>query len=309
MPRKILRFMPSLLALAALCAAPAAFAQQDYSKVQIKTEKLSATTYMLVGSGGNIGVSVGADAAFIVDDEFAPLSEKIKAAVAALSDKPIKFVLNTHFHGDHTGGNENFGKVDATIIAHENVRKRMAAADAIEQADKSRAAAPHKALPVLTFADDVTLQLNGDEVLFFHVPHGHTDGDAIVWFKNSNVIHLGDIFFNGLYPYIDGGSGGSVDGTVAAVDKVLALARDDTKLIPGHGPLASKADLRAYRAMLDTINQRVKALVASGKTLEQTLAAKPSADFDAVWGNGFMRPDRFVESVWKMSQPTPKKAG
>lgn len=218
---KVIRLRFACLVLAFL--PPAAWPQpQDFSKVQIKSEKLGEHTYMLTGAGGNLGVSVGDDGVFIVDDQFAPLTPKIKAALAKLSKRPVRFVLNTHWHFDHTGGNENFGKAGAVIVAHDNVRKRMSSEQLIEFLGMPIKPSPRQALPVITFPTDVRFHLNGDEVHVFHVAAGHTDGDAIVHFRQSNVIHLGDIFFNKLYPFIDTSSGGTVDGTIAAVDKVLA---------------------------------------------------------------------------------------
>nr|MBA3777292.1 MBL fold metallo-hydrolase [Betaproteobacteria bacterium] len=219
-----------------------------------------------------------------------------------LSKKPVKFVLNTHWHFDHTGGNENFGKAGTLIVAHDNVRKRMSTAQLIEFLGMPIKASPKRALPVVTFTTDVTFHLNGDEVHVFHVANGHTDGDAIVHFKKSNVIHLGDIFFNKLYPFIDTSSGGSVDGMIAATDRVLSLANDDTKLIPGHGPLATKDDLQIYRDMLATTSTRIKAQIKEGKKLEEAIAAKPTAEFDAVWGKGSLLPSKFVEMLWKNLQ-------
>jgi glyoxylase-like metal-dependent hydrolase (beta-lactamase superfamily II) len=293
------RWSQSLYFLVFAFLSPASFAQSDYSRVQIKTEKLSDTTYMLTGAGGNLGVSVGKDAVFVVDDQFAPLTPKIKAAIAKLSRKPVKFVLNTHWHFDHTGGNENFGKVGAVIVAHENVRKRMSSEQLIEFLGMPTRPSPEQALPIVTFTTEVTFHLNGDEVHVFHVARAHTDGDAIVHFKESNVIHLGDVFFNKLYPFIDTSSGGTIDGMIAAADTVLALANDDTKLIPGHGPLATKDDLRNYRDMLSTIAGRVKTQIKDGKTLGDIIASKPTVEFDEAWGKGFIRPNKFVEMLWR----------
>src|SRR5258706_2508891 len=240
---------PLLRPLLALCtllslSLPAG-AQEDPSKVEIKTEKLSATSYMMIGDGGNMGLSVGPDAVFVIDDQFAPLTPKILAAIAKLSDKPVKFLINTHWHFDHTGGNANLGKMGALIVAHENVRKRMSSEGFIEFLGMRTKPDPKEALPVVTFASDVTFHLNGDEIYAFHVPRAHTDGDVIIHFRNSNVIHMGDTFFNKLYPFIDTSSGGTIDGMIAAVDKGLALGNDSTKYIPGHGPLATKSDLQA----------------------------------------------------------------
>jgi len=289
-----------ILALcAALGAAPALAQQQDFSKVQVKAERLSATTYMLTGAGGNLGLSVGADAVFLIDDQFAPLTTRIKAEIAKLSKKPIRFVINTHWHFDHTGGNENLGKAGALIVAHENVRKRMSTEQFIEFLDMKIKVEPRVALPVVTFTRDVTFHLNGDEIHVLHVPNAHTDGDAIVHFRTSDVVHMGDVFFNQLYPFIDTSSGGSVDGVIAAADRALDLAGDKTKIIPGHGPLASKADLKAYRDMLATVSGRIKAAKQAGRSIEEVVAAKPTAEFDAVWGKGFLPSHKFVEMIWR----------
>jgi len=287
-----------LLLLPALACTPA-LAQNDFSKAQIQAQKLSASTYMLTGAGGNLALSVGDDAVFLVDDQYAPMVPKIKAAIAKLTKKPVKFVLNTHWHFDHTGGNESFGKAGAVIVAHDNVRKRMSTEQVIAFLGMPVKPAPKPALPVVTFTTDVSFHLNGDEVRVFHVADAHTDGDAIVHFKNSNVVHAGDVFFNKLYPFIDRSSGGSPDGVIAAVDKVLAMVDDNTKIIPGHGPLATKAELKAYRDMLQAVSGRIKAQIADGKTLADVVASKPTAEFDAVWGQGFLPPDKFVEMLFK----------
>ena len=273
-------------------------AQQNFDKVEIKTEKLSPTTFVLFGAGGNVGVSVGEDALFIIDDQYAPLSPKILAALKQLSDKPIKFVLNTHWHGDHTGGNENMGKGGALIVAHDNVRKRMSTEQFIALFKSKVPPSPKVALPVVTFSTDVTFHINGDEVYGFHVPKAHTDGDTVVHFKKSNVIHMGDVFFNGWYPFIDVSSGGSPEGVIAAVDRVLAMSDDNTKIIPGHGPVSGKGDLKAYRDMLATVSGRVKALMKEGKKLDEIKAAKPSAEFDEKWGKAFIKTDAFIEMLF-----------
>ncbi len=274
-----------------------AIAQGNFDKVEVKVEKLSATTYVLFGAGGNIGVSVGDDALFIIDDQYAPLTPKILAALKTITDKPVKFVLNTHWHGDHTGGNENMGNAGALIVAHENVRKRLSSEQFIALFKSKVPPAPKAALPMVTFSSDVTFHLNGDEIFSFHVAKAHTDGDTVVQFKNSNVIHMGDLFFNRWYPFIDVSSGGHPDGVIAAADRVLAMANDSTKIIPGHGPVATKVDLKAYRDMLVTVTGRIKAFVKAGKTLEEITAAKPTAEFDEVWGKQFLQAGRFVEML------------
>ena len=229
----------ALLATLALACLPAV--AQNFDKAEIKTEKLSPSTYVMYGAGGNLGVSVGDDAVFVIDDQYAPMTPKIIAAIKTLTDKPVQFVLNTHWHGDHTGGNENLGKAGTLIVAHENVRKRLS----------------------------------------------------------------GDTFFNGFYPFIDNSSGGTPDGVIAAADRALALADDRTRIIPGHGPVCGKSDLKVYRDMLATVNGRVKALMKDGKTREEIVAAKPSAEFDEKWGKAFINPGRFIEMLVVAQTPAP----
>jgi glyoxylase-like metal-dependent hydrolase (beta-lactamase superfamily II) len=272
-------------------------AQQNFDKVEIKTEKLSPNTYVLFGAGGNIGVSVGDDALFLVDDQYAPMTPKILAALKALTDKPVKFVLSTHWHGDHTGGNENMGKQGVVLVAHDNVYKRMSSEQFIKLMQSKVPPSPKEALPMVTFSSDVTFHLNGEEIVGTHVAPAHTDGDTIVHFRKSNVIHMGDTFFNGWYPFIDVSSGGNPDGVIAAADKVLAMADDNTRIIPGHGPVGTKADLKAYRDMLATVTGRIKAMMKAGKKLDEIKAANPSAEFDEKWGKAFISPGRFVEML------------
>lgn len=287
------------LAAAALLALAGGAGAQDFSKVEIRAEKLSETTWMLVGAGGNMGLSVGADAVFLIDDQYAPLVPKIKAAIAAITNKPVQFVLNTHFHFDHTGGNEAFGQAGALIVAHDNVRRRLSVEQLISFAGSSarQAASPKAALPVITVPGAISFHINGEEVHAFHVPAAHTDGDLIVHFKGGDIIHMGDVFFNGSYPFIDVGSGGSPLGLLAAFDRVLALTGEKTRIIPGHGPLADRAALQRTRDMLATLIGRIADLRRSGKTDEQVRAAKPTADHDAAWGRGFIKPDQFVQLV------------
>ena len=286
-----------LIAALAFAAALPAPAQQDFSRVEIRTTKLGESTYMMQGAGGNLGLSIGEDAVFLIDDQFAPLTGKIQAAIAGLTAKPVRFVLNTHWHGDHTGGNENFGKSGAIVVAHENVRSRMSAEQFIELMKMTEKASPKGALPIVTFASSVTFHLNGDEIRVFHVPKAHTDGDAMVHFAKSDVLHMGDVYFNGMYPFIDTSSGGSIRGTIAACDRALGIVSDSTKIIPGHGPLSNKAELKAYRDMLAAVADRIGKLVADGRKEEEILAANPTAEFDAKWGAGFMKTPRFVQMV------------
>jgi len=290
------RILAAFAAACALAAAPAV-AQRDFSGVEIKTTKLTGSTYMLVGAGGNIGLSVGEDAVFVIDDQFAPLTPKITAAIAQITPKPVRFVLNTHWHFDHTGGNENFAKAGAIIVAHENVRKRMSAAGFIEFLNVKTQPDPKAALPIVTFAGGLSFHINGEEIRAIHMPAAHTDGDSVVHFLGSDVIHMGDIYFNGMYPFIDVDSGGSVDGVIAACDQVLKIVSAKTQVIPGHGPLSNAAELKAYRDMLATVSGRVKALVGEGRTLEQIVAAGVSAEFDEKWGKGFIKTPKFAEML------------
>jgi glyoxylase-like metal-dependent hydrolase (beta-lactamase superfamily II) len=254
---------------------------------------------MLVGSGGNIGLSVGPDAVFMIDDQYAPLTPKIEAAIKAITPKPVTFVINTHWHFDHTGGNVNMGKAGALIVAHDNVRKRLSSDQFIDFMRAKIDPTPKVGLPVVTFSQTMNFHLNGEDIAAFHVPNAHTDGDAIIHFKGANIVHMGDTFFNGFYPFIDYSSGGTPDGFIAASERVIAISDDQTKIIPGHGPLATKADLMVYRTMLVGTIGKIKALVKQGKTLEEIIAAKPTAEFDERWGKGFIPPARYIEMVMK----------
>jgi len=275
----------------------AAYAQRDWSKVEIKTIAVAPRIYMLQGAGGDIGLFVGDDGAFLIDDQYAPVSDKIKAAVAAVTPKPIRFVLNTHWHGDHVGGNEAFAGGGAVIVAHDNVRTRMLVGQLNELMKRTVDPAVPAALPVITFTDTVTFHLDGEELFAFHVPPAHTDGDAAVVFRHADVIHTGDLLFNGTYPVLDVPSGGRLSGMIAADDQLLAIAGPSTKIIPGHGNLATPADLRAFRDMLATVRERVTPLVKAGKSADEVIAAAPLADLDGKWGQGFMKAPDFLRAV------------
>lgn len=290
--------MRGLLVGLALAATSGSVAAQGLDTVTIRTIPVAEGVYMLQGAGGNIGVSAGADGVFLVDDQYAPLTPKIAAAIASVSSKPVRFVLNTHWHFDHTGGNENMGKAGALLVAHQNVRRRMSAGQFIEFLRRQEPAAPAGALPVVTFSDTVTFHLNGDEVTAFHVVRAHTDGDAIVHFRRANVLHAGDVYVTYGYPFIDLSSGGSVNGIIDAVQRMLGVSNDSTKVIPGHGALSNRQGLEAYRTMLVTIRDRVQRLVASGSAVRDVVAARPTAEFDAKWGGGFVKPDQFVEILY-----------
>ena len=289
--------LTGVMCAAALAMVPTAHAQ-DWEAVEITTRQVAPGVYMLMGRGGNLGVSVGDDGVFLIDDQYAPLTDKIVAAIRAISDGPIRFVINTHWHGDHTGGNENLGKAGTLIVAHDNVRRRMSVDQFIAGLDLQVAASPEAALPVVTFSETMTFHLNGDELYVFHVEHAHTDGDALIHFRESNVLHTGDIYFAGGYPFIDVSSGGSIDGMIAAVDQVLALVDDDTPIIPGHGELSNKAELSEYRAMLAGVREAVAAEIAKGSNVGEVVAARPTAAWDEKWGSAWLNPERFTRIVF-----------
>jgi len=258
---------------------------QDHSEVQIKSKYLQGQVYLLKGAGGNIGASVGPDGILIVDDQFAPLSEKIKAALEKLGTGPIKFILNTHWHGDHTGGNRNFGK-SGTIIAHTNVRRRLSTKQFSSFFKKELPAHPKEAWPVITFDESVSLHFNDEEIEVIHFPSGHTDGDSVVFFSGSNVVHLGDHFFNGGFPFVDLSSGGDVEGYIRNVRSVLNRLKDDTVVVPGHGPVASKKDLAVFLTMLTETSQIVRQKIAEGKDLD-SITQEGLPQHWASWGVWF----------------------
>ncbi|HEV7672471.1 MAG TPA: MBL fold metallo-hydrolase [Thermoanaerobaculia bacterium] len=285
----------AMLALALLSSfAPTAGAQdRDFSKVEIKVTPVAGKIYMLEGAGGNIGVSAGADGILIVDDQFAPLADKIHAALKGISDGKLKFILNTHWHGDHTGGNESFG-AEAPILAQTNVRKRMAV-DQTVFGDKVPAS-PVSALPVVTFDDAVAVHFNGEEIQAIHFPNGHTDGDSVIFFTGSNVVHMGDDFFAGRFPFVDIGSGGSVEGLIRNVGKVLDRLPADVKVIPGHGGLSTKEDLAKFHQMLIATSRIVHDQLAAGKTVEQIKAAGFPVEWKS-WGEGFVKPEMWIDTI------------
>ena len=279
-------------------------AQQNFDTVQVRSQKVAEGVYMLTGAGGNIGLSIGDDAVFVVDDQYAPLTPKVLAAIAQLTTKPVRFVVNTHWHGDHTGGNEEMGKTGALIVAQDNVRRRMSSEQINEFLQRTTPPSPAGALPVITFSDTVTFHINGDDVLAFHVANAHTDGDAFIVWRKANVVHAGDVFVTYGFPFIDVSTGGSIDGMIAAVDVLLTLGDDNVKIIPGHGPLSDRAAVREYGKMLKTIRDRVRQQKAAGRSLAQTLATHPTAEFDARLGNGFIKPDQFVTLVYQSVSTT-----
>ncbi|HET8690664.1 MAG TPA: MBL fold metallo-hydrolase [Steroidobacteraceae bacterium] len=267
--------------------------------VDVRTEPVAPGVYVMHGAGGNIGVSIGPDGVFLVDDQYAVMTPKVAEALAKLTPESPRFVLNTHWHGDHTGGNENLAQKGSLIVAHDDVRRRMSTEQFSKFFDRTTPPSPSGALPVVTFNDSVSFHLNGDEIRGIHVAPAHTDGDVFIHFKRANVIHTGDLVFAGMYPFVDIDSGGSVDGVIAAVDRMLALADEKTRIIPGHGELTDKAGLAAYREMLATTSGRVRELVKAGKTLEEALAAKPNADYDAKLAWDFITPERYLTILYR----------
>ena len=267
-----------------------------FAKVEIKAEKLADGVAVLFGAGGNIGVSYGPDGTVLIDDQYAPLTGKIQAAVKDLGAEPVKYLINTPWHGDHSGGNENLGRAGALIMAHDHVRERLAMGT-----DKIPPAAP-EALPVITYHDGIKLHLNGDEVRVRHVKHAHTDGDSIVFWKKANILHMGDLFFHKVtLPFIDLNSGGNARGILAGAEQALTMVDDETKIIPGHGPVATRADLIAYRDMMKTVIAAVEKAQGEGKSLAAVQAMKPAAQWD-VNPDAFIKGDAFVEAVYKSLQ-------
>ena len=290
----------TFVSAAVLLASNAALAQQqDFSKIDITTQQVGKNLYMLMGSGGNMALSTGADGSVLVDTEYAPLNEKIRAAVKAAGGSDVKFVINTHYHGDHTGGNEPFGKAGALIVAHENVRIRMSTEQFMAAFNQKIPPSPIAALPKLTFPTRATFHWNGNTVNAFHVDNAHTDGDSIVQFANLNVIHMGDTYVKDVYPLIDRSANGSIEGFIMASEAVLARSDSGTKIIPGHGDLANKSDLQRFHDMLLTARASVKALVDQGKSEDEAVAAKPTAALDEQWGQGLIKPDDFVRTAYQ----------
>lgn len=283
-----------IAAISILLATPS-LSQQDFDDVTVTADEIAPGVAVLFGAGGNIGVSHGKDATVLIDDQFAPLTEKIEAAVAGLGATPAEYVINTHWHYDHTGGNENLGKRGAKIFAHDNVRKRLVSG--MSEGDRQIAPAPAEALPVVTYERGVTLHLNGDTIDVMFLGGGHTDGDSIVRWREKNVIHMGDLFFNiAGWPYIDIQSGGGIEKALYSIDSAIAMMDEDTKVIPGHGPMSDRAGLTAYRNIVGEAVTRIRALKEVGLTLEEAKAKRPLDSFER--GKGFISEDSFITAVW-----------
>lgn len=275
-------FLSAGIVLSGLLGLTPAIAQdRDFSSVEVIPHHIAGSVYYLEGSGGNIGLSIGDDGIVMIDDQFAPLTEKIMAAIRELDDGDIRFLINTHMHGDHTGGNENFANMGVVILARDEVRVRL------------RDTIPDAGLPVLTFSDAITVHLNGEEVNAFAVPPAHTDGDSFIYFQGSNVIHAGDVFRSS-YPYIDTGNGGTLAGTIEALDMLIERAGPDTKILPGHGVVSDETAVMEFRDMITEVVERVRPMVEKGMSYEQVAAAAPTADYDAKYGD----PERFLRGVY-----------
>jgi len=296
------RAMLVAFAVLAVCGYSHAQGQPDFSKVEIKTTKLSNNFYTLDGQGGTIGVLAGPDGIFMVDDQFAPLSPKIMAAIKQISNAPIRFLVNTHVHPDHTGGNENFAKTGVVLISRDELRDRLAHPAPAANGTPGTPA-PAAALPVVTYEGRLTFHMNGEEIRLVAIPRAHTDGDTLVFFPNSDVIMSGDFYRSIQYPNIDRANGGSLNGMLEGLGVIIGMAGPNTKIVPGHGPVVSRAEVMAHRDMILGIRDRVAQLVSQGKTQEEVLAAHPTADFDARVPNSKETTERFVTQLYAELKP------
>jgi cyclase len=289
--------MRFLLLIALLFSTINSTTAQD-KKVEFTTFQLSDTVYMLRGSGGNVGISTGVDGLYIIDDQVKPITAQLLQTIRKISNQPIRFVINTHYHADHTGGNETIGDAGAVIIAHDNIRKRMTTSQVSGFMNSTTPPYAKGALPVVTFNDRMSLHLNGETATAYYVANGHTDGDSIIHFPGSNVIHMGDMYFNGLYPYVDLDAGGSIQGMVLAADLALSLADESTRIIPGHGPLAMAEDLKTYRDFLINASANVQALIEQEMSLPQIIEAQPTEEWDKTLGKTWITPAQFVTFIY-----------
>jgi cyclase len=265
---------------------------------RLETQKLSESLYLITGPGGNIAVLLGKDGVLLVDDQIAPMTPALKKAVSQITPLPVRFVINTHWHGDHTGGNAVLAQDGAVIVAHDNVRKRLSTGQFVEALKKTVPASPESAWPVVTFATSVSVHFGGEDIDVAHVDPAHTDGDSIVWFKRANIIHTGDTFVSNGYPFIDVSSGGTTIGFIRAADRVLSMAQSSTRIIPGHGDVVTREQLKTFRDLVSTIYDRIKAQKAAGKSLAAVQATKPTAEFDGKWGKAFITGPQLVEAIY-----------
>ena len=271
--------------------------EHEFAQAGVKVEKLTDNIYLLTGVGGNIAILTGKDDTLQIDAGNSGTTPKVLEAIKGVTEKSVRTLINTHWHADHTGGNADIAKQGGRIFAHDNVRKRLSIDQLIEAFNSKVPASPEIALPILTFSEKLTLHHNGEELHLLYIPPAHTDGDVIIHFSKANILHTGDLFFNGMYPFIDSSTGGWIGGMVKAADKILTVVDDKTKIIPGHGPLGTREQFKQYRDMLAKVEERITPLVKSGKSVEETVMAKPLADLDEKWGKGFMNPTNFIKVV------------
>lgn len=289
---------PLVFAAALLLCGPAA-AQQDFSDVEIQPQQIGSGLFMMTGSGGNLGVSVGGDGTFIIDSQYAGLTDRIQSTINELGGDSVDFVVNTHYHGDHTSGNENFANAGATIVAHDNVEQRLTTEQTSTLDGSTTPPAPAAAVPVITFPERMTFHYNGNTIEIMHAPTAHTDGDSILHFTEANAFHMGDTFFNGTYPYIDVNANGSLDGIISAAERVLERTNENTRIIPGHGPLATRADLSEYHSVLTEIRERIQSMIDMGLSEDEVVMANPTSEWDDAWGQGFMNPETFTRLAYQ----------
>lgn len=275
-----------------------ALADHHWKTVEYQTVQVNDNLYAMIAEGGNLVVSIGEDGTFLIDDQFAPLTEKLITEIKKVGGDIPRFLINTHWHYDHTGGNENLGKAGTLIVAHDNVRKRLSVDNTLAAFNAQIPASPKEALPVITFSTDISFHLNGETIHARHVHNAHTDGDSVVHFKNANAIHAGDVWFNGFYPFIDVEHGGSLAGMIEATTTIINMSNDNTVIIPGHGFVGDKAALVVYRNMLSDVLDRLRKLKAEGKTTDEAVAAKPTEALDAIWGDGFLKPDQWIRIIY-----------
>lgn len=295
MKRNIKRLALGLL----LCVGVStALADHHWDSVEYQSVPVADGVYALIAEGGNIGVAIGEDGTFLIDDQFAPLTRKLLSKIEELGGGTPRFLLNTHWHFDHAGGNENFGALGTLIVAHDNVRKLLSVDNRLSAFNKDVAALSSEGLPVITFSRDTSFHLNGETIRAFHVDNAHTDGDSVVHFIQANVIHAGDVWFNGFYPFIDVEHGGSLAGMVAAAEKIIALADEQTRIIPGHGPVGTRKELVVYRNMLNDVLIALRGLKKEGKTLDEVIALQPTKAFDEEWGDGFLSPENWLSIIY-----------
>ena len=267
-------------------------------EIEVKATLLHDGIYVITGKGGNIGLLSGEDGTFLIDDQFAPLTDKLLESIKSIGASKPKFLINTHYHGDHTGGNENLGKQGTLIFSHDNVRERLSSGSFLQAFNMKMERVAKEGLPVVTFSEDITFHLNGMQVKAIHVPHAHTDGDSFIHFQDANIIHAGDLFFNGFYPFIDVNHGGTLKGLIEGVERILLLSDDSTIIIAGHGPVGDKKMLQEYLEMLNIAYERLNGLKVQGNTADEAIESRPLDDLEEKWGKGLFNGDRWIKIIY-----------